>query len=121
MDACTQMELWGEGELILARFDDTMDRTRRGGLKIWSLTLRDWLADVTARRKDAYEQLMLLEAEVEAGDKAAALERIAKVKGMIVAVCLGLVVWGMVASADPVMRPVSRPVVARTARREEAA
>lgn len=116
----TQMMLWNEGELLLARFDETMDRTNRPGLKLWSMALRDWLSDVTARRKHAYEQLMLLETEVEAGDRAAALERLGRIKGMIIAVCMGLIIWGVVA-AEPMIRPRGGGSVVRVVRREEGA
>lgn len=84
------------------------------GLLVYAGALRRWFEEITARDDEAYGELMQLEHEVQQGAPAEKLlERIAKVKGLLAALMVALVIGHLAAVQKPdfwafARRPVTR-------------
>lgn len=89
-------------EKQLARFDARLRRDwRTFGLTLWTETLKLWHDLIRDRQAEACEQLMQLEHEVQAGAPAPALlARIAKAKGLLAALMLGIFFYTLAAVGD---------------------
>lgn len=117
-----QITLWDEPVSWLNDFEARLRQLRLHRLFFWTATLRDIFTDLTTRRHAAYEQLMLCEAAVERGDRAAALDRLASAKGLLALLMLALVLHGLLTGSDDAMRRPrggSAVKVVRQARRRE--
>lgn len=76
------------------------DRVMRR-LRLWTGVLKDIIADLRTERAATYEQLMLLESDVEAGaDPVVLLERIGKLKGMVSCILMALLIHATFFATD---------------------
>lgn len=104
---------------LLDRMDGRLDVLRQFGLKLWTGVLRSSLADLGRSRREHAKQvageLMQLESEIRAMEKDlpaqqldGVLNRIAKLKALLLVLFLGLVGWTAVDLAnESMLRPRS--------------
>ncbi|MEO0797448.1 MAG: hypothetical protein AAFX93_20030 [Verrucomicrobiota bacterium] len=99
-----QLSLWDEPADWLNEFEQRLRKLRLNKLFWWTKSLRDIFADILARRDRSYEQLMLLENELERGDTAAAKDRIATLKGMLSVLAIMFIGFSAFNASDDFVR-----------------
>jgi hypothetical protein len=97
-------------EGVLAHFEARLrSEARLIGLTLWTGALRRWHEVIRARQAEAYGQLMLLEHEVECdAGKGTLLATIARAKGILVGVMVGLIAWQMFAGEQDLFLRTAR-------------
>jgi hypothetical protein len=95
---------------VLKRLDRVVRRSRElAGLWLYTEGLAIWHGRIRARERAAYEQLVLLEDEIESGaETARLLERIGRAKGLLTALMLALLLAQIVDGSAPMRRPGRR-------------
>lgn len=101
MSTETPISVWEEPVAVLDRLEARLRAMRQLGLTVWVGVLRRVFGRVNAQREAVYRECMLMEMEVEAGrDSLVILNRLAKIKGLVAAVLLGLCLYQCVEHFD---------------------